>query len=256
MNRRLKASGGSILEADSMPGSGRLRSSPMMATYHNQNLPFDWDLMLDDPRFLIGSKIGYGLEAYACPPELSSETALYSEQGFDPQSMNLMSSAPCYLASQKNLLDVDDMTPIKNESESPTPEHVDYFVSPMPLVSLPMQVDYDQSVTEVDNLMKAIQTKSKVRPHQPLPPIDTSSGKRTSSDSSRSISSPEPPTSLGSRGGKSYQCDLPSCSKAFTQKTHLEIHKRAHSGYKPYVRKSLLRGLRITHTDTRSMQAL
>jgi hypothetical protein len=34
---------------------------------------------------------------------------------------------------------------------------------------------------------------------------------------------------------KRYECTFPGCSKSFFQKTHLEIHTRAHSGDKPYV---------------------
>lgn len=35
---------------------------------------------------------------------------------------------------------------------------------------------------------------------------------------------------------KKYQCYVPSCGKIFFQKTHLDIHARAHTGYKPFVR--------------------
>ena len=34
---------------------------------------------------------------------------------------------------------------------------------------------------------------------------------------------------------KRYQCDIPSCAKSFFQKTHLDIHMRAHTGHKPFV---------------------
>lgn len=34
---------------------------------------------------------------------------------------------------------------------------------------------------------------------------------------------------------KKYQCTFPSCGKFFFQKTHLEIHMRAHTGHKPFV---------------------
>jgi uncharacterized Zn-finger protein len=34
---------------------------------------------------------------------------------------------------------------------------------------------------------------------------------------------------------KRYQCNMPDCSKSFYQKTHLEIHIRAHTGAKPFV---------------------
>ena len=38
---------------------------------------------------------------------------------------------------------------------------------------------------------------------------------------------------------KRYECEFEGCYKSFYQKTHLEIHTRAHSGDKPYVRYSL-----------------
>jgi hypothetical protein len=34
---------------------------------------------------------------------------------------------------------------------------------------------------------------------------------------------------------KRYQCSMPGCHKSFFQKTHLEIHTRAHTGVKPFV---------------------
>lgn len=34
---------------------------------------------------------------------------------------------------------------------------------------------------------------------------------------------------------KRYSCHIEGCQKAFFQKTHLEIHIRAHNGEKPYV---------------------
>ena len=41
----------------------------------------------------------------------------------------------------------------------------------------------------------------------------------------------------GSRSGKKrkYTCTLPHCGKSFAQKTHLDIHIRAHTGDKPFV---------------------
>ena len=39
-----------------------------------------------------------------------------------------------------------------------------------------------------------------------------------------------------SRPRNKYQCSLHSCGKVFFQKTHLDIHVRAHTGYKPFVR--------------------
>lgn len=39
----------------------------------------------------------------------------------------------------------------------------------------------------------------------------------------------------GQKVKKRYECEFEGCNKSFFQKTHLEIHTRAHSGDKPYV---------------------
>lgn len=39
---------------------------------------------------------------------------------------------------------------------------------------------------------------------------------------------------------KRYPCPMPDCGKGFYQKTHLEIHVRAHTGAKPFVSLPLL----------------
>ena len=76
------------------------------------------------------------------------------------------------------------------------------------------------SLNEVDALMKAIQSRGGACEQF------GGFGEGQSEDGL----SPE-----SSQREKHYQCDLGSCTKAFTQKTHLEIHKRAHSGLKPYL---------------------
>lgn len=81
--------------------------------------------------------------------------------------------------------------------------------------------------TEVDVLMKAIQrSRSKEDYQQLLTPAPTPEHVMT------------PPLTLPSRRGKprkQWICDGPSCGRAFTQKTHRDIHQRTHTGYKPYV---------------------
>ena len=91
--------------------------------------------------------------------------------------------------------------------------------------------------TDVDTLMRAIQTKSgNSRPQ---------SRSSTSSQlgSTPYAHGPEPRNRAretgfehtGFRTRKKYQCYVPSCAKIFFQKTHLEIHVRAHTGHKPFV---------------------
>ena len=117
--------------------------------------------------------------------------------------------------------------------------------------------------TDVDTLMKAIQSKTQQTKSQPQP--------NSSIDQSTSVVGFPAPTSLSSFSmnntrtfiehvekeneqrltsdgfqdnktppKKRYECSIKGCDKSFYQKTHLEIHARAHTGVKPYVSTNLL----------------
>lgn len=113
--------------------------------------------------------------------------------------------------------------------------------------------------TEVDTLMKAIQAKSQTEPQSnPSPLIESRSvvgvfvsspNLQTTTHHSSHGSMEIKDTKLtyedvqddqsnqhSQKGGKKrYQCKIVGCSKSFYQKTHLDIHERAHTGDKPYV---------------------
>lgn len=112
--------------------------------------------------------------------------------------------------------------------------------------------------TDVDTLMKAIQSKSQQNKSQPQQnsSIDQSTSvvgfPTPSSSSSFSINNTrtlvahmdkedeQRLTKDGFQDNKSspkkrYECSIKGCDKSFYQKTHLEIHARAHTGVKPYV---------------------
>jgi hypothetical protein len=116
--------------------------------------------------------------------------------------------------------------------------------------------------TEVDTLMKAIQAKSQTTattatPQKPssadqsrpvvgvsrTPPyVQASSQARVyaSGDPSQyKLTQKDVQEESSPKGGKKrYQCTIENCTKSFYQKTHLDIHERAHTGVKPYVRSS------------------
>ncbi|KAF2768405.1 hypothetical protein EJ03DRAFT_328252 [Teratosphaeria nubilosa] len=83
--------------------------------------------------------------------------------------------------------------------------------------------------TDIDVLMRAIQSKS-----------DSSSNQRPCPQKAARITSPE------SKSRKRYHCSMPDCGKSFYQKTHLEIHTRAHTGVKPFVCKEPSCGQRFS----------
>ncbi|EXU99393.1 zinc-finger double domain protein [Metarhizium robertsii] len=95
--------------------------------------------------------------------------------------------------------------------------------------------------TDVDELMKAIQAKEDDRndtPGQILTPAHTPKAEivmdvhsPANSCHATHASTPVPEA----KPKKKWVCDGPSCNKRFVQKTHLDIHRRTHTGLKPYV---------------------
>ncbi|EAW08605.1 C2H2-type zinc finger protein [Aspergillus clavatus NRRL 1] len=117
----------------------------------------------------------------------------------------------------------------------------------------PTEIEFS---TEVDILMKAIQAKA-VAPQsslQSLPSLQQlTHGSRTSfpqafAMASSTVRSNVVVEELTSRPGKKrkYTCRLPNCGKSFAQKTHLDIHTRAHTGDKPFICKEPSCGQRFS----------
>ncbi|KAK4622000.1 Asparagine-rich zinc finger protein AZF1 [Fulvia fulva] len=73
--------------------------------------------------------------------------------------------------------------------------------------------------TDIDTLMRAIQTKT-----------GSATEQRQKDQPQVTITEISPP-----KPKKRYECDVSDCGKAFYQKTHLEIHTRAHTGIKPFL---------------------
>ncbi|KAH8724718.1 hypothetical protein GQ44DRAFT_617394 [Phaeosphaeriaceae sp. PMI808] len=112
---------------------------------------------------------------------------------------------------------------VKSESASPVQSnpifnHASYATECKRSTSEPAESAIDFA-TDVDTLMKAIQAKQSTpaqqQQQQQEPPKST-----------------EPQISTKPR--KRYHCNMPECNKSFYQKTHLEIHIRAHTGAKPF----------------------
>ncbi|OJZ86225.1 hypothetical protein ASPFODRAFT_61549 [Aspergillus luchuensis CBS 106.47] len=110
--------------------------------------------------------------------------------------------------------------------------------------------------TEVDILMKAIQAKASAQSPavQSLPPLQQlTHGGSTGYPQSYTMPVTTPRCTVmveeaPSRSGKKrkYACTLPQCGKSFAQKTHLDIHMRAHTGDKPFVCKEPSCGQRFS----------
>ncbi|KAF1939328.1 zinc finger protein OZF [Clathrospora elynae] len=108
---------------------------------------------------------------------------------------------------------------VKSESTSPVQSDPTFSDSPYAAEcrrsnSEPTEDSSINFATDVDTLMRAIQAKQTDSPQPIEPKVEEIKVHRKSR--------------------KRYQCTIPSCNKSFYQKTHLEIHIRAHTGAKPF----------------------
>ncbi|MCJ1405139.1 hypothetical protein MMC11_008365 [Xylographa trunciseda] len=103
--------------------------------------------------------------------------------------------------------------------------------------------------THVDTLMRAIQIKTSGTVHSKYHLQEGLIARRGSSIAGVSHTSFDSPTASKSSEAKikkTYKCDIALCAKQFYQKTHLEIHMRAHTGYKPFLCKEASCGQRFS----------
>lgn len=151
-------------------------------------------------------------------------------------------SSPARLAPEQSH-SLPDIRPAKNAiSQVVKVEHAASPRSGGPAVSTDspgkeQDIESDFS-TGVDVLMKAIQARpgsspvqQSLPPLQHLPPPGYHSYPVTPP---RCMMTNEGQLSRSGRKRK-YTCYVPDCGKSFAQKTHLDIHTRAHTGDKPFV---------------------
>ena len=190
-------------------------------TYSNQynSIDLGYDLGLG----YGGCNVGHG--ANASPQQIFGQhSAPYSEQG-------LHASA----AQQPVPGEPPQQIPaIKVEAASQDADNVEFHPYSAPTSRLPMCTTNNDAGTDVDTLMRAIQTKAKTSLTQ-APSSTTFGGSSESSSSDSNSSATKKTDQRRSKARRKYPCKVQSCAKVFTQKTHLEIHMRAHTGYKPYV---------------------
>jgi hypothetical protein len=179
------------------------------------------------------------------------------QQGFNMQYPTTMAQAVTYSTAadlqtmmptakdgRSSFSMIESTPPVKTEAASPIQPSQLYYDATYTDDSKQTSSESDSNVnfsTDVDTLMKAIQAKSqqakrqqqpsKVLPQQKPHPEYTApvahQPVKISSDSEKTRSS--------QKAKKRYQCSMPDCHKSFYQKTHLEIHTRAHTGVKPFV---------------------
>ena len=223
---------------------------PTVASRHRMAPTFDLSLSLltnstmnyPTPFYSLGFGLQHGLAAQLDvtafdPPGTQQPTSL-------PPSFTLTHhELPQVREARNAIIEVDSSPLVKAESGSPEDFGFTLCNDSLQGLELPAHPQEANFGTDVDVLMRAIQTKSKSPPHQQLTlsSYGTSTRRSSSTTSIGSGSDHDRGTEKDRGSGKTrkrYGCDAPSCTKSFFQKTHLEIHMRAHTGYKPFVSRS------------------
>lgn len=90
------------------------------------------------------------------------------------------------------------------------------------------------TVSGVDELMQAIQ--GKLQNQSTSHSSSSNGGEATGTFTDGGRSGTVGGSTRAGNPNKRYECNIGECHKAFFQEIHLEIHIRAHTGEKPYVR--------------------
>ncbi|MCJ1312772.1 hypothetical protein MMC25_006448 [Agyrium rufum] len=114
------------------------------------------------------------------------------------------------------------------KSENCSPIHESSALNELPAVP--------ETSTFVDTLVRTIQLRSASKPAATQSPTTSPLDGRKQSFTGLSPTSSASSWESGiTTTRKRYQCDIATCRKSFFQKTHLDIHMRAHTGHKPYL---------------------
>ncbi|KAH8689698.1 hypothetical protein BGW36DRAFT_308597 [Talaromyces proteolyticus] len=211
------------------------------------------------PYEVLGSfQNSYQQQPFFCPPPQPVASAPPSHHHqptrISTESVSLPSSSPEHQPSKipHARLPQDSQPRIPSNYHHPGQTLVVAPQPPSPNIkkehdasALPTDVEFS---TEIDILMKTIQSHegsttpapqiSPIQQHMAhVPPNPYQVGVATyqfptpNPEPARfTASSPEKTT----KQKRKHQCTLPGCGKLFTQKTHLDIHMRAHTGAKPF----------------------
>ena len=233
------------MDASMAPASGECR--PRASTFNpRQTLIQDFDMSLSllsasnsaYPMNYLDTNLGYNLEAAQALRSNPFYTNAPQQQFFVSPSYTLAQDIPEVREARNAVVNGGGSPIIKAEEgysgkDAPTFTDISIHSSQTPLAG--QGIDFG---TDVDTLMRAIQTKSVKRPQRAHNPLAYHSSGRRSGESEtllkKHLNGLERERS-GPASRKKYQCTVSSCAKMFFQKTHLEIHLRAHTGCKPFV---------------------
>lgn len=226
-----------------IPNPRRLTHMPqgtMSLPEVNLSLPLFSNPTCHQPLFFDSINLSYGLGpgTSGCSSEeygtIASSPELFCHQDLAYMEHRLHGEEAQPVALGR---DIRTSPPIKIESASQTLNDDDLHCEQVRHVQLPVPPNEKDIGTGVDSLMRAIQTRATLPVHkiQSLRICDHNVRDSSSGSASSAMNCGVP---IETKSKRRHPCRIPSCAKFFTQKTHLEIHMRAHTGHKPYVRPS------------------
>lgn len=218
---------------------------PEVANYSQQSAHRMFDSALGDRPGYIAcysrdrgfADLNYGLGQATLPLASSVEDLVPLRPCYDVTPSPVASGWRTARAGDGVVVAPQDTLNIKIEHET-----LELHTTSRPIVApaykhLPTQATEPDS--NVDSLMRTIQLKSQRPPSYQAfssassAPSPTSSASEIRAATIRQRDRSPHPCRISR---KNYICSIQSCAKAFYQKAHLDIHVRAHTGYKPFVR--------------------
>lgn len=155
-------------------------------------------------------------------------------------SLTVTHNIPQFRDTRTSPTMADESLSVKAEGTSP--RQIAEMLQARPPVTVAPRSNHGSSfITDVDTLVRTIQTKAKSKPKSLQETASQFSVTKQTAisyngidESIMGMSSVDSGQTVAKNKNK-YQCDIASCAKSFFQKTHLDIHMRAHTGYKPFV---------------------
>ena len=132
---------------------------------------------------------------------------------------------------------LSERSQVKGEDETRNNQITNSQTNTSKAVSLRVPQDVNFG-TDVDALMRTIQTRSSPVAKYNVPlssPQNRIKDNETDFEEPMAIKHWGEQVQSTSKLRNKYPCNITSCGKAFFQKTHLDIHMRAHTGCKPFV---------------------
>ena len=146
---------------------------------------------------------------------------------------------------------LSERSQVKAEDETRNNQITDPQTNMPKAVSLRVPQDVNFG-TDVDALMRTIQTRSNPAATYNVPlssPQHPIKDNKADFEETMAIKVWGEQVQSTSKLRNKYQCNITSCGKAFFQKTHLDIHMRAHTGCKPFVSTTSTFHVRAIHSS-------